>query len=82
MIYDFTTLPDRWDAGAFKYEHMKKQKPDVSRDAVPLSVADMEFLDPPEVVRSKAGWSAATALGPRRNGSSPAPASCPPSTRS
>ena len=50
MIYDFTTLPDRWDAGAFKYEHMKKQKPDVSRDAVPLSVADMEFLDPPEVV--------------------------------
>ncbi len=26
MIYDFTTLPDRWDAGAFKYEHMKKQK--------------------------------------------------------
>ena len=50
MIYDFTTLPDRWDAGAFKYEHMKKQKPDVSRDAVPLSVADMEFLNPPEVV--------------------------------
>ena len=50
MTYDFVTLPDRWDAGAFKYEHMKKQKPDVSRDAVPLSVADMEFLDPPEVV--------------------------------
>ena len=50
MIYDFTTLPDRWDAGAFKYEHMKKQKSDVSRDAVPLSVADMEFSDPPEVV--------------------------------
>ena len=50
MAYDFTTLPDRWDAGAFKYEHMKEMKPDVSRDAVPLSVADMEFLDPPEVV--------------------------------
>ena len=50
MAYDFTTLPDRWDAGAFKYEDMKKKKPDVSRDAVPLSVADMEFLDPPEVV--------------------------------
>ena len=50
MAYDFTTLPDRWDAGAFKYEHMKERKPDVSRDAVPLSVADMEFLDPPEVV--------------------------------
>ena len=50
MTYDFTTLPDRWDAGAYKYEDMKKKKPDVSRDAVPLSVADMEFLDPPEVM--------------------------------
>ena len=50
MTYDFTTLPDRWNAGAFKYEDMKRKKPDVSRDAVPLSVADMEFLNPPEVV--------------------------------
>ncbi len=50
MAYDFTTLPDRWNAGAFKYEDMKRKKPDVSRDAVPLSVADMEFLNPPEVV--------------------------------
>ena len=50
MAYDFTTLPDRWDAGAFKYLEMQKKKPDVSRNAVPLSVADMEFLDPPQVV--------------------------------
>ena len=50
MAYDFVTLPNRRNAGAFKYEDMKKKKPDVSRDAVPLSVADMEFLDPPEVV--------------------------------
>lgn len=50
MGYDFTTLPDRWEAGAYKYEAMKRKKPDVSRDAVPLSVADMEFLNPPEVV--------------------------------
>ena len=50
MAYDFVTLPDRWNAGAFKYEDMKRKKPDVSRSAVPLSVADMEFLDPPEVV--------------------------------
>ncbi len=50
MAYDFTTLPDRWEAGAFKYTEMQQKKPDVSRDAVPLSVADMEFLDPPEVV--------------------------------
>ncbi len=50
MAYDFTTLPDRWNAGAFKYEHMKQMKPDVGRRIVPLSVADMEFLNPPEVV--------------------------------
>ena len=25
MAYDFTTLPDRWNAGAFKYEHMKEK---------------------------------------------------------
>ena len=50
MTYDFSTLPDRWDAGAFKYLEMINKKPDVSRDAVPLSVADMEFLNPPEVI--------------------------------
>ena len=50
MAYDFTTLPDRWNGGSFKYEHMKEKKPGVSRDAVPLSVADMELLNPPEVV--------------------------------
>ena len=63
MIYDFTTLPDRWNAGAFKYEHMKQKKPDVSRDAVPLSVADMEFLNPPEVVEGLKAYLDRNVLG-------------------
>ena len=49
MTYDFTTLPDRWDTGAEKYELMKKRCPDVPRGTVPFSVADMDFLPPPEL---------------------------------
>ena len=36
MTYDFTTLPDRWDTGAEKYELMKKRCPDVPRGTVPF----------------------------------------------
>ena len=43
MTYDFTTLPDRWDTGAEKYELMKKRCPDVPRGTVPFSVADRDF---------------------------------------
>ena len=42
MTYDFTTLPDRWDTGAEKYELMKARCPDVPRGIVPFSVADMD----------------------------------------
>ena len=63
MAYDFTTLPDRWDAGAFKYEHMKEKKRDVSRGTVPLSVADMEFFDPPEVVEGLKAYLDHSVLG-------------------
>ena len=63
MTYDFTTLPDRWNAGAFKYLDMIKKKPDVSRDAVPLSVADMEFLNPPEVIEGLKAYLDHSVLG-------------------
>mgnify|MGYP004571543009 FL=1 len=49
MTYDFTTLPDRWDTGAEKYELMKERCPDVPRGIVPFSVADMDLLPPPEL---------------------------------
>lgn len=49
MTYDFTTLPDRWDSGAEKYEMMKERCPGVPRGTVPFSVADMDFLPPPEL---------------------------------
>lgn len=36
MTYDFTTLPDRWDTGAEKYELMKKRCPDVPGEPCPF----------------------------------------------
>ncbi len=49
-MYDFTTVINRWGCGADKWELMKKQNPDVPDHIVPLSVADMEFYNPPEII--------------------------------
>ena len=50
MQYDFETLVDRSGHGSGKWDGMKAKKPDISEGIVPLSVADMEFKNPPEVV--------------------------------
>lgn len=50
MRYDFTTLPERRGTGSAKYDSMLRTKPDAAPDAVPLSVADMEFKDCPEII--------------------------------
>ena len=50
MKYDFETLVKRNNVGAFKWDAMKKIVPDVPDDVVPLSVADMEFKNAPEIV--------------------------------
>lgn len=50
MEYDFHTLPERRNTGSSKYEEMLRRKPNAGENAVPLSVADMEFLNPPEVI--------------------------------
>lgn len=47
--YNFDTLIDRRGTGAEKWEMMYAAKPDVGRDIVPLSVADMEFAIAPEI---------------------------------
>lgn len=49
MKYDFETLPDRHNTGSSKYEAMLAAKPDAAKGAVPLSVADMEFKNAPEI---------------------------------
>ncbi len=50
MHYDFETLVRRDHAGSFKWNDMKVKNPDVKDNVVPLSVADMEWKNPPEII--------------------------------
>lgn len=52
MAYDFETLPQRRGVGSSKWDAMLAERPDLPEDVVPLSVADMELLNPPEVRRA------------------------------
>ncbi len=52
MQYDFTSHVNRRGTGAFKWDEMLNESPAVPADIVPLSVADMEFPNPPEVKRA------------------------------
>lgn len=49
MKYDFETLVDRSHCGSLKWDGVKERKPDAPAGTVPLSVADMEFKNPPEI---------------------------------
>ncbi len=51
MQYDFTTVINRAKAGSFKWDQMKGWNPKVSPEVIPLSVADMELLNPPEIIK-------------------------------
>lgn len=50
MKYDFTTVVNRKNTGALKWEQMYEWNGNVAEDVIPLSVADMEFKNPPEVI--------------------------------
>ena len=47
--YDFENTLSRKKIGAAKWELMYRWNPDVSDGVIPLSVADMEFKNPPEI---------------------------------
>ena len=49
MNYDFTTLRPRVAVGSSKWEAMRKLHPGLPPEVIPLSVADMEFVNPPEI---------------------------------
>lgn len=49
MNYDFTTQVSRKNTGSHKWNLMYDQNPSVEEGICPLSVADMEFKNPPEV---------------------------------
>ncbi|WP_321972028.1 MalY/PatB family protein [Paratractidigestivibacter sp.] len=52
MQYDFTARVNRRGVGAFKWDEMLSENPSVPEGVVPLSVADMELENPPEVRRA------------------------------
>lgn len=50
MKYDFETLVNRKNTGAFKWDDMYKKIPSANEKTVPLSVADMEFKNPSPII--------------------------------
>ncbi|WP_028273168.1 MalY/PatB family protein [Atopococcus tabaci] len=63
MNYDFETRVNRKNTGAAKWEQMYGWNPDVSDDVIPLSVADMEFKNPPEVMEGLKAYLDEAVLG-------------------
>lgn len=50
MIYDFENVINRSKLGSSKWGGMKKANPEVPDDIVPLSVADMELKNAPQIM--------------------------------
>ena len=50
MQYDFESILDRSGGSSFKWDEMKQKHPDVPDGIAPLSMADMEFKNPPEII--------------------------------
>ncbi|WP_087033847.1 MalY/PatB family protein [Trichococcus palustris] len=48
--YDFDNLINRTNTGSYKWEQMKGWNPNVSKEVIPFSVADMELKNPPEII--------------------------------
>lgn len=50
MKYDFETLVSRRPLSSMKWQLMLDKDPNIGEQIVPLSVADMEFKNPPELI--------------------------------
>lgn len=63
MQYDFTTHVDRSGSGSAKWNEMLKANPSVAQGIVPLSVADMELPNPPEIIDAVVDYAQNHVLG-------------------
>ena len=63
MKYDFETLIDRSHCGSGKWDGMREKKPSLSPSIVPLSVADMEFKNAPEIAQGLKAYMDQNILG-------------------
>ena len=50
MKHDFETIVSRRNCGSLKWDRMLENNPNAAADIVPLSVADMELKNPPEII--------------------------------
>lgn len=50
MKHDFESLVKREPLGSVKWMHMRKVNPDIGPDVIPLSAADMELKNAPEIM--------------------------------
>ena len=50
MKHDFETIVSRRNCGSLKWDLMLENNPNAAADIVPLSVADMELKNPPEII--------------------------------
>ncbi len=56
MKYDFSSKVSRSSSGSLKWASMYEKNPRVGKGIVPLSVADMELPNPPEVIEALVGY--------------------------
>lgn len=63
MNYDFKTLVSRKAVGSSKWDSMVKNNGNISDDIVPFSVADMEFINAPEIKEGLKKYIDSTILG-------------------
>ncbi len=52
MKYDFETVHKRFGTGSFKWNELTMHGVKEDEDIIPFSVADMEFVTPPEIVEA------------------------------
>lgn len=62
-MYDFETLINRSGVGAAKWDEMYDLNPNVEDGVIPLSVADMEFRNAPEIIEALKQYLDITTLG-------------------
>jgi len=63
MKYDFITRVDRKEDGSGKWDEMYRKNPRTGSGVIPLSVADMELLNPPEIIQGLKAYLDNTVLG-------------------
>ncbi len=63
MKYDFTSVINRAGTGSIKWDDMLRKNPSVNDEALPMSIADMEFYPAPQIVQGLKNYLDTAVLG-------------------